>query len=122
LGPALIFQAFLPLLERSKRPGGPVAINVTSGLGSIAANTGTISTTYSISKSALNMLTSHQAHEKPNVITIAVNPGWTKTDLGGARAPLEATDTVRDQIEFITKANKQDSGTFRNRDGSVIPW
>jgi NAD(P)-dependent dehydrogenase (short-subunit alcohol dehydrogenase family) len=55
LGPALVFQAFLPALERSTRPEGPVVLNITSSLGSIGLDYGVTNTTYCISKTALNM-------------------------------------------------------------------
>jgi len=58
LGPALVYQAFLPALERSKRPEGPVVMNTTSGLGSIGLDCGVKNASYSISKCALQMLVS----------------------------------------------------------------
>ena len=54
-GPALIAQAFLPLLEIGHRK---VIVNFTSGLASCGLDIGPKCTSYSISKSALNMLVS----------------------------------------------------------------
>lgn len=62
VGGVLVYQNFLPLLERSKRPGGPVLVNMSSGLGSIARlsdptyRTRPAAAGYSISKAGLNML------------------------------------------------------------------
>lgn len=58
LGPALVFQAFVAALDRSKRPEGPVVLNTTSGLGSIGLDLGVKNASYSISKCALQMLVS----------------------------------------------------------------
>ena len=56
VGPALVYQAFLPMLERSLRPEGPVVLNTSSTFGSIGLDLGMNGTTYSITKTALNML------------------------------------------------------------------
>lgn len=53
IGPALIAQTFLPLLEKGTRK---VIVNMSSGLASIAIDCGSKCATYSISKTALNML------------------------------------------------------------------
>lgn len=52
-GPAAVSQTFLPYVERSKRK---VIMNMTSGLGSIALEHGKKNASYSISKTAINML------------------------------------------------------------------
>jgi NAD(P)-dependent dehydrogenase (short-subunit alcohol dehydrogenase family) len=53
LGPALVIQAFWPLMKRSDRKA---VVNLTSALASIGGNWGVTSASYSISKSGLNML------------------------------------------------------------------
>lgn len=60
LGPALVTQALLPILKRSKTESSksPVVVNMSSGVGSIAKQFGPISAVYSMSKTALNMLVS----------------------------------------------------------------
>ena len=55
IGPAVVSKTYLPFLEKGKRK---VILNVTSGLSSIGLDFGSISATYSISKTALNMLVS----------------------------------------------------------------
>ena len=55
VGPALTAQAFLPLLEKGNRK---VIMNTTSGLASIGLGIGPKCASYSISKTALNMLVS----------------------------------------------------------------
>ena len=56
VGPALTAQAFLPLLEKGNRK---VIMNMTSGLASVGLNCGPKCASYSISKTALNMLVSY---------------------------------------------------------------
>ena len=60
VGPALLAQAFLPLLERPGARG--VIMNMSSGLGSIGLDCGPKCSSYSITKAALNMLVS-RPHE-----------------------------------------------------------
>lgn len=57
-GPAIVAQNFMPLLERAAAGGGkkPVVCNMSSGMGSIAMDLGDRLVSYSISKSAVNML------------------------------------------------------------------
>ena len=53
IGPAIVAQAYLPLLERGAKK---TIVNVTSGLASIGLDLGAKCTTYSMSKTMLNML------------------------------------------------------------------
>ena len=53
LGPALVAQAYLPLLERGAKK---TVVNVSSGLASVGLACGAKNASYSISKAALNML------------------------------------------------------------------
>ena len=55
IGPTLLYQAYLPLLEKGKRK---TVVNMSSGLASIGLDLGGKCTSYSISKTALNMLVS----------------------------------------------------------------
>ena len=53
--PALLAQLYFPFLERGQRK---VVVNMTSGLASIGLDIGAKCTSYSVSKTALNMLVS----------------------------------------------------------------
>ncbi|KDQ54429.1 hypothetical protein JAAARDRAFT_38592 [Jaapia argillacea MUCL 33604] len=119
LGPALLAQSLLPLIERSKRKA---ILNKTSGLASIGLDFGDKNASYSISKTALNMLTYKQARERPDLIVFVLDPGWVKTDMGGPGAQLEPSEAVRDILAFAQRATKEDSGKFFNRLGEVVPW
>ena len=83
--PALLLSNLLPHLSPTAR-----VVNIISGLGSLTlVGNGSISpnaTTYSISKTALNMLTVHQAQQVPKgMVVICMDPGHTKTERGGLR-------------------------------------
>lgn len=74
-GPACVAQTYLPYVERSKRK---VIMNMTSGLGSIALEHGRKNASYSISKTAINMLVSVKSFHilsewlRSNALTVTV--------------------------------------------------
>ena len=55
IGPARVYQAYLPLVAKSQKK---TIVNISSDLGSIGRNRGIMATSYSLTKSALNMLVS----------------------------------------------------------------
>ena len=55
VGPTIVAQTFLPLVEKSRRK---IIVNVSSALGSIAIGFGERTTSYALTKAALNMLVS----------------------------------------------------------------
>ena len=125
LGIVRVTRAFLPLLERSP---GPVIVNVSSGMGSIAVTTDPsrfestlVSLAYPASKTAVNMLTTQYAKAYPNMRVNAVDPGYTATDFNDHRG----TKPVEQGAEAIVRMANLDgsgpTGTFVDEDGPV-PW
>jgi len=56
------------------------------------------------------------------VIVVALSPGWVRTDMGGAGAPLSAQASVAGLRTVIAGLKAADSGRFLSYDGSSIPW
>jgi hypothetical protein len=56
------------------------------------------------------------------VIVVALSPGWVKTDMGGAGAPLTVDASVRGLRKILSRVRLQDSGTFLSYDGSALGW
>ncbi|KAI9059520.1 NAD-P-binding protein [Trametes sanguinea] len=119
VGPAYITQVFLPLVERSERK---TVVNVSSELGRFIADYGTRSTSYSIAKAGLNMLTYKQEKERPDIIFISLCPGWLKTDMGGQEAPNDVSVGVEGVIKTVVGLTPADSGKFFNWKGQDLPW
>jgi NAD(P)-dependent dehydrogenase (short-subunit alcohol dehydrogenase family) len=120
-GPVMVARAALASLERGSRR---LIVNISSQLGSIRNNAGGSSYGYRASKAALNMLTVTMANElRPRGFTcVTMHPGWVRTRMGGDQAPLlppQAAAMILAQIDSFTPA---DSGSFRNYDGSTLPW
>ena len=119
LGPMRVTRALLPMLKLSKTPA---VIHITSKMGSIADNTSGGYYGYRMSKTALNMFNKSFALEFPEITSVVMHPGWVKTEMGGAAAPLEADGSVAGMIQVIESLKLKDSGTFREYSGGEIAW
>ncbi|KAL2264238.1 hypothetical protein VTK26DRAFT_9014 [Humicola hyalothermophila] len=130
IGPALLFQALYPLFARGAR-----VVNVSSGLGSLQLVwDGTIppdATPYSISKTALNMLTVHQARQEAaadregagkGLVVVCVDPGHAKTEMGGPNATTEVEDSAKGVLALVGRLGEGDNGKFFGFTGAEVPW
>jgi NAD(P)-dependent dehydrogenase (short-subunit alcohol dehydrogenase family) len=121
MGPLRVIEAFLDHIARSERR---LIVTITSGMGSLADNTSGGSIVYRTSKAAVNMAVRSVAAElAPRGITcVVVNPGWVKTRMGGAGAPLPVKDSVAAMRRLFNRLRPSDSGRFFNHDGGGHPW
>jgi NAD(P)-dependent dehydrogenase (short-subunit alcohol dehydrogenase family) len=102
---------------------GKTFVGITSQMGSNAgASTGMHA--YRTSKAALNKLVSTLATEwrGDGIIAVPMHPGWVRTDMGGANAPLSPEESVGSMRDAIAGLKPDDSGRFLNYDGSTLPW
>lgn len=120
LGPAAVIEALVDNVAASTRK--TIAV-MSSRLGSIAETSG-MTLPYSTSKAALNLLAKGLAATlAPRGVTVvALSPGWVRTDMGGAGAPLAPQDSVRGLRKLLAGLRPEDSGRFFSHDGSAIPW
>jgi NAD(P)-dependent dehydrogenase (short-subunit alcohol dehydrogenase family) len=120
LGAAALAEALVDNVAASERK---VIAMMSSRLGSIAESSG-MTLPYSTSKAALNMLVKGLAATltPKGVITVALSPGWVRTDMGGAGAPLAPEASVAGLRKVIAGLTPADSGAFLSHDGSSIPW
>jgi NAD(P)-dependent dehydrogenase (short-subunit alcohol dehydrogenase family) len=56
------------------------------------------------------------------IACIVVNPGWVKTAMGGAGAPLTPEESVAAMRRLIGRVGPEDTAKFFNYDGSEYPW
>jgi NAD(P)-dependent dehydrogenase (short-subunit alcohol dehydrogenase family) len=120
LGAAAVAEAFLDNVAASERR---IIAMMSSRLGSITEANG-MTLPYSTSKAALNMLVKGLASllAQRGIIVVALSPGWVRTDMGGAQAPLSPEESVRGLRRVISALSEKDSGKFLYHDGSEIPW
>ena len=119
VAPMALAGAFLPALKRGE---GKRLIAITSRMGSIGDNSAGGSYAYRASKAALNAAWHSLATDHREVIAVVLHPGWVKTDMGGAGAPVERKDSVAGMRRVIAKLTPADSGRFFDFQGAEIPW
>lgn len=121
VGPLLLIQALAGMLRKGS--DAKVA-NISSIVGSIERTATFRSPGYAIGKAALNMATRQiaMALRDDGISAFALHPGWVKTDMGTARAPLEPPESISDLLTVIDASSMEDSGSFRDYKGETIPW
>ena len=126
-GPMKMAESFL---EHVKAGTQKKIITVSSSQGSISEVRMPMLYWYRSSKSALNMLMTNLALQlkRREVIVGLVTPGATATDfispefrkrIPGIREPATA---AADMIRNIEKFTLENTGTFFNYDGGIVPW
>ena len=97
---------------------------MSSKMGSMADNGSGGSYIYRSSKAALNAVMKSAAIDlAPRGVKVAIlHPGWVQTDMGGPNAEITVTESVGRIREILATITPENSGTFFDIDGSVIPW
>ena len=126
-GPIKIAEAFVDHVKASELKK---IITVSSSQGSIASVAMPMLYWYRSSKSALNMLMVNLALQlkRRGIIVGLVTPGATATDFIDARfrkaipGIREPDVAAADMIRNIDRFTLENSGTFFNYDGGIVPW
>lgn len=118
-GPLRLCQALLPLMKRHNY--GRI-VNLSSGMGSLTKMGGGAAG-YRTSKAALNALTRVLAAELAgtNILINSVNPGWVRTDMGGAHAARTVAEGADTAVWLATLPDDGPTGGFF-RDREPVPW
>lgn len=121
VAPLLLAQAMLPALRAGR---DKTAVFITSLMGSIDDNSSGRYYDYRASKAGLNAaVKSFAIDTKADGITaIVIHPGWVKTDMGGANAPIDAPASVGGMRRVIAKLKPGDSGGFFDHAGKKLAW
>lgn len=120
IGTLRVTLALLPLLEA----GGRKIVSLTSRYASIGENDEGGQTAYRASKAALNAAMHNLAVELAGraFVVAIVTPGWVRTDMGGADAPVSADERADELIALLPRLGPGISGRFLNFDGTDICW
>lgn len=122
-------QKLLPLVKKSE--AGRI-VNLTSILGSLTlhstpnspiASVASSGAAYNASKAAVNMFTVNLANELKNtpIKVNAAHPGWVKTDMGGAEAPLEVSEGAKTSVALALLSEGGPTGGYFHL-GQTLPW
>lgn len=117
VGAVAMCRAFAPLIPR----GGRI-LNVSSTMGQLDGGITPDGAAYSVSKTALNAYTSALAAAlAPREIMVdALHPGWVRTDMGGAGAPLDPSEATATAL-FLATRPPGETGCFWEN-ARKIPW
>jgi NAD(P)-dependent dehydrogenase (short-subunit alcohol dehydrogenase family) len=126
-GVVALTQALLPLVEKSE--AGRI-VNLSSILGSLTLHATPGSPiydsklfAYNVSKTALNGFTVHLAHAlRGTAVKVnSAHPGWVKTDMGGAMAPMELEDGAKTSVQLAMLGADGPTGGYFHL-GETLPW
>jgi len=120
LAPLAIAQALLPNLRAN---GGGRILSISSqmaAMGQAKSN----SIVYRASKVALNKLMQGLATDLvvDGIAVALINPGWVRTDMGGAGADLDAAEVARGILDIAAGLDMAQSGQFLRHDGTPFTW
>jgi NAD(P)-dependent dehydrogenase (short-subunit alcohol dehydrogenase family) len=118
--PIHVVEALLPAVLRSREQK---IVVMTSQLGARRGSTRSLGL-YGDSKAALN--DAFRAHAPAwgqcGCMAIVMHPGWVRTDMGGAGAPLSVEESVRGMRQIIARLTRADHGRFWTWEGREHPW
>ena len=118
IGTLRVVQAFIPLLRKSRAPR---IVNLSSGAGQLDGEPQPWAPAYSISKTALNMMTQQLTAALPEMVINSMCPGWCRTEMGGSDAPLTAEQGADTLVWLALEAPDSLRGKFV-KERTVIPW
>ncbi|MFD1774758.1 SDR family oxidoreductase [Paenibacillus rhizophilus] len=122
-----ITKALLPLIRKSA--AGRI-VNLSSGLGSLTLHSDPVFEfydnkilLYNTSKTAVNALTVHFAHElKDTPVKVnSADPGFTTTDLNGFQGKRTVEQAAEIVVRLATLSDDGPTGGFFDENG-VLPW
>ena len=121
VAPMMIAQAAFELLKNGDNPR---LVHISSDMGSLTLRTYGGDYGYCSSKAALNMAMRGMAADlrRFGITTVALDPGWVQTDMGGEGASLEPVESAQGIVKVISGLTARDNGRYLAYDGSEHPW
>jgi NAD(P)-dependent dehydrogenase (short-subunit alcohol dehydrogenase family) len=96
---------------------------MSSGQGSVSNNTNGMREVYRGSKAALNtFMRSFAARHRDGRAMVLMAPGWVRTDMGGADAPLTAEDSIPNVVNTLLAACGTPGLQYLDYLGRTVPW
>lgn len=121
IAPLKILEALVDNVAGSKHK---LVATMSSKMGSMADNGSGGSYVYRSSKAAVNAIMKSAAIDlAPQGIKVAIlHPGWVQTDMGGPNAEISVTESANQLSAILEGVTLENSGSFFDIDGNIIPW
>lgn len=104
-------------------PNGRI-VTISSMLGSMSMNTSGGLYAYRTSKAAVNMMMKSMGQDlaEKGITSVALHPGWVRTDMGGSGADIDIETSVTGMKAVIDGLTPDDAGKFLTYEGSEMAW
>ncbi|WP_220760736.1 MULTISPECIES: SDR family oxidoreductase [unclassified Shewanella] len=121
IAPLLLTEA---LYRNLKHGSNPVAVFISSKVGSMEDNTSGGGYYYRSSKAALNSVVKSLSIDlkEDGIKCVALHPGWVLTAMGGPKALIDTDMSVKGMMAVIDELTWEQSGEFYDYQGKEIPW
>jgi len=120
VAPLRVAERLLPQLSAEHG----LIVFMSSIFGSIEAGAGQGMPLYGASKAALNHLAQCfvRTQDNPQLGVLLMHPGWVRTDMGGAEAPLDIASSCKGMVEQVGAAIGRPGLHFQDYEGNPLPW
>ena len=115
------FMQALPQIAPMVQEAGGVIAAFSSEM-SLLATADESAWLYRVSKAALNMAVASASQQWPGVTLVALDPGWTQTEMGGPNAPVTLAQSAAGLMAVLTQVRSEDSGCLLRYDGERIDF
>jgi len=103
-------------------PGARIGV-ISSRMGSIGLRDGTAGWTYRASKAAVNSVMKDASIALAGrALCAAFHPGWVRTEMGGAGADIDASESIAGMRRALAELDSARNGSFLNYDGTTLAW
>jgi NAD(P)-dependent dehydrogenase (short-subunit alcohol dehydrogenase family) len=103
-------------------PGARIGV-ISSRMGSIGLRNGTAGWTYRASKAAVNSVMKDASIALAGrALCAAFHPGWVRTEMGGAGADIDASESIAGMRRALAELDAARNGSFLNYDGTPLAW
>lgn len=120
---ALAPMRVIERLQQAVKPQGLLGV-MSSGQGSLTNNLNGQRELYRGSKAALNMFMRSFA-ARPSSAShplVVMAPGWIRTELGGADAPLTIEETIPRLVNVLLDKRQRPGLEYLDYQGRTVPW
>uniref|UniRef100_A0A3B4A083 Uncharacterized protein n=1 Tax=Periophthalmus magnuspinnatus TaxID=409849 RepID=A0A3B4A083_9GOBI len=131
IGPMSVIQEFLPYLraaaKNSEVPGMSCRKAAVVNVSSIGSFNMSLCLNVFLSyclQAALNMLNACAAFEfqKEEILFTVLHPGWVRTDMGTADAPIDCEESIQGVLQVINSMSDKHHGVLTDYEGQTINW